>query len=727
MHGTQPQPRRRRSVWRTTRRVVLVGGGATVGLAIGWLGWPREEARNLGVGPGETLMNAWLKIGRDGVVTVIVPQAEMGQGVHSTLAQVLADELGADWRTVRVEPAPLNPVYANRAMIDDGVEGLPQVFHRVARWTGHRLVERLDLQLTGGSTSIRAYEAPMRFAGATARALLCKAAARGWDVEWTACDTANGFVVHGANRVAFAELAGRAALETPPREPALRVTRSVGRSPPRLDVPAKVDGGARFGADVRLPDMVYAAIRHGPVGSALPPASVGAPPPGTLSVTAGPGWAAATAETWFGAKRALDGMALRWPAPADAADSEAIGARLAAALADAPPLEGEGRLIEARYGVPFLAHAALEPMTATARVGGGRAELWAPTQSTRLATYVVARALGLPEAAVTVHPTFVGGGFGRKAEADALVQAALIARDAGRPAQLIWSREEDMSASPRRPAARALMRARLGDDGGIASWNALIAAPSASQSFAARNLPGLPLPSGADASAVTGADGRAYAMGARSAEHLPVGVPVPTGFWRSVEHSYTAFFVESFVDELAAAMGRDPVAYRLALLAERPRHAATLRAAADAAGYAAGMGVALHESFGSIVAQVVELAPAAKGDAGPRVARVTCAIDCGRAINPDIIRAQIEGSIVWALSAALHGRASFEEGAAVERNFDGYRLLTLAETPAIEVVILTGEGRRAGGVGEPGVPPLAPALANALAARGRRPRDLPIA
>jgi isoquinoline 1-oxidoreductase beta subunit len=336
----------------------------------------------------------------------------------------------------------------------------------------------------------------------------------------------------------------------------------------------------------------------------------------------------------------------------------------------------------------------------------------------------VAKALSLDESAVDIHPTLVGGGFGRKAECMAGVQAALIARDLKRPVQLIWSREEEFAAGPMRPAAIALMRARLDAGGGIEAWDARVACGSVGQSFMRRNLPILDPGDGPDGASISGVEAPYYAMGARTSAHLNVKVPQRLGFWRSVEHSFTGFFVESFIDELAVAAGRDPMLYRLALLKDSPRHAAVLRAAGEAAGYAAGsgMGIALHESFNSIVAEVAEVEPGPE----PRVRRVACAIDCGRAINPDQVRAQMEGSILFGQSAALWGRVGFAGGALQTANLDGYRLAQLSDAPAISVTILGNAGRAPGGVGEPGLPPIAPAIANALAAAGARPRALPI-
>ncbi len=715
-----PPPPRRASPWKLARRTVLVGGGATVGLAVGWLVWPRSETANLALGPGETIVNAWLKIGHDGRVIVIVPQMEMGQGIHTALAQVLSDELGADWRTVSVEPAPLNPVYVNRGLVGPGASGLPGVLGTVADWGIAHLIERLDPQITGGSNSMMAYEAPMRLAGAAARGLLCKAAARVWGVEWRGCDTRDGFVVNGANRLRFADVAGKAADEKVEAEPKLRPIAAVGRAARRLDVPAKVDGSAKFAGDVRLPGMVFAAIRHGPLGMNALPVLGGAVPPGTVR---GPGWVATTGETWWAANTAVKALDLRWPAPADPADSAVLNKRFAAALEGMPLAPGTGKLVEARYSVPFVPHAAMETMNATARVQGGRAEVWMPTQTLRLATYRIARALGFAEADVTVYPTLIGGGFGRKLESDAGVQAALIAHDLKRPVQLVWSREEDLGNSFPRTGASARLMARLKPDGAIESWRVRVAAPQTNGPFSVRNM-GFGAEDGPDKSAIDGAEGVPYAVGDYAADAVLVKCGVPTGWWRSVGPSFTGFFVESFVDELAKVAGKDPMAYRLELLRAAPRHAAVLRAAGEAANYQPGMGVALREGFGSIVAHVIELGE----EPPPSARRISVAVDTGRVINPDGLRQMMEGGAVWGLSAALSGRQTYAGGYAVERNFDAQPLLHLAETPEIEVTILTTPGAPIGGAGEAGVPGIAPALANAIAATtGKRLRDLPLA
>lgn len=738
LQASPPTTPARRS-WRPSRRAFLIGAGATFGVAVGFLVWPRDWPAPDLAAEGEVPLNAWVRVAADGSVVLAIPQAEMGQGSWSGLAQIIADELGADWRRVAVEPAPLHPAYAHVGLATAGTAGLPPVVRDIAAFAGATVIRRMNLHLTGGSTSIKGYHDILREAGAAGRALLAGAGARAWKVDPATVDTRDGFVIHQANRMSFADAvravdpadAGRARL----RPEAER--RLVGQPVPRLDLPPKVDGSARFGADVRVPGMVFAAIAHGPVGNGRLVAVRG--PEGARAIRGG-NWVATTGATTFEAMRALDRLRPVWDT-----DGEPAGDWIADALAEA--LDGSGgkrvagtdkveaalgdQPVVADYAVPFLAHACMEPMVATCRIEEGRVELWGPTQSLTLAVMGVARALGVSEESVTVHPTLLGGGFGRKAEADHFIEAALIAQAVGKPVQVQWSRREDLHADRFRPAAVARMRGAVGADGRIAAFDARIAVPNVAASFMGRNMPRFaPGADSASASAIEGADAIPYAAGAFRAVHVPVATPVPLGYWRSVGHSFSAFFVESFVDELAHASGKDPLAFRLANLEDMPRHAAVLRAVAEDSrfddpspeGFAKG--VALHESFGSIVAMVVE---AGMVDGAIRITRVWSAIDCGRAINPDSVRAQVEGGALMGLCAALHGRVEFADGMAVATNFDGYPLLRLADTPVLSTRILTS-GAALGGVGEPGTPPAAPALANALArATGTRMRRLPLA
>ena len=720
-----------------TRRNLLIAAGVGTGLAVGWAVWPRRRAIGWVAGEGEQVINAFIKIGADGRVTVAVPQAEMGQGIWSGLAQIVADELGADWRAVGVEPAPLGPEYANHGAFGDQIAGMPAAMRGVADWAAGKIVEYMEFQITGGSTSIRGFEAPLRHAGATAREMLCRAAARRWNVAWDDCDTAGGIVIHKANRIAFGAIAGDVLMSDAPDEPILRATPVlVGKPVLRLDIPAKTDGSARFGADVRLPGMVYAAITQGPIGATRQGIDRSALPAGAQLVE-GPGFVAVVADGWYAARTALDSVRITYAAAANP-PGPWLEAGLKAALdSDGTEIRSDGDVaaaaaagaVVADYTLPFLAHACLEPMTATARIADGKAEIWAPTQSATIANWAVAKALDIDGDNVVIYPTLLGGGFGRKVEQDACVQAALIAKAVGKPVQLIWSREEDFGHDMWRPAVAARLRGRA-TAGAITAWDAHVAVPDIGAGFMARNMPiggGSPK---AGAGAIEGAVDLPYAIDDIRVVHSLAECNVPLGFWRSVGHSFTGFIVESFVDELAVSADADPGAFRLAMLKDKPRHAAVLRAVLKAGGPlglvapGVGRGVAIVESFGSIVAQVAEVEM--RDGEPPRVTQVWAAVDCGRVINPDTVRAQIEGGIIYGLTAALHGRVTFDNGEAKQRNFDAYPLLTLADSPAIEVTIVSSN-ENPGGIGEPGTPPIAPAVANAIfAAGGGRRRDLPL-
>lgn len=727
-----------------SRRGFLIGAGATLGIVVGFGLWPRDWPHAWHADDDEVLLNAWIRLGADGRVTVAVPQAEMGQGVMSGFAQIVADELGADWKMMAVEPAPLHPAYAHRWLAGHAAEDLPPILREIAAFAGTRAIERFNLQITTGSTSIRGYHQPLREAAATARAILIAAAARQWGVNPRHLDTANGAVIYKANRMAFADAAQLADPKDAPARITLRADAArplIGKPLPRIDIPPKVDGSARFGADVRLPDMQYAAIRHGPAGNGR---LVQATAPEGVKLVRGDNWFATVARTSWEAEQALRKVEARFETQGRAAGPWIEEALRAAADADGGevvagtrnlPAPGEESLI-ADYAVPFLAHACMEPMVATARIDAGRVELWGPTQSLTIAAGAVARALEVSQDAVTIYPTLLGGGFGRKIEPDCMVQAALIARAAGVPVQLIWSRGEDLSSGVFRPAAAARMRADLGKDGAIRVWDACIAVPSAGDAFVRRNLPSLPLGDrlGANAvalgSAIEGADALPYAIAAFRARHAPIEQPVPLGLWRATGHSFTCFMVESFVDELAEQAGIDPLQFRRNLLRDKPRHLAVLDAAAQEAGWdeevadGFGRGIALHQGFGALVAMVVE---AGVVDGEVRVTRVTSAIDCGPVVNPDSVRAQVEGAATMGLSAALFERIDFADGHAQQRDFDSYRLLRMAEAPAFHTIIIESDAP-IGGAGDPGLPPAAPALANALAAAtGERARTLPLA
>lgn len=729
-----------------SRRTLLVGGGVGVGLVLAWGAWPRSYAHNLTATPGETIMDAFLKIGSDGRVTVIVPQAEMGQGVWTALPQILADELGADWRTVGVEPAPINPLYANTLLAEEGAaEALPAFLGGAGRWAAHEYATRSALMITGGSSSIRGFEARYRAAGAAARMLLCAEAAARWSVDAAACETRDGFVVRGTDRARFAELAEGAAARSLPGKLVLRQVGAgglSGRSVARIDLPSKVDGSARYAGDVRLPELVYAAIRHGPIGSGAPTAMdrmAADQVPGVLAVIEHPSFVAAVATNGWAAEQGAEALAPQFAVEGKLPDDATVAAALRgaldgeggrfAAVGDLVPVFAGANAVKAEYGVGFAVHAAIEPPTATARATGDRLEIWMPTQAIGLSRAAVSRATGVPEARITVYPMAIGGGFGAKIENDAAIQAAIIALKLKRPVQVNWNRAEDLLRTRHRPPAIARMTATLSPRGAITGWQAQIAAPSTAGELGRRLMPGAPGGSsgGAEAAAVAGGL-PPYTIPAVAIDHHPAAIGIETGMWRSVAHSYTAFFTESFVDECAAAAAAEPYSFRMAMLGGNPRLAHCLTTVTALGGWnggeaGSGQGIAAHSAFG---AHVAVLAEARMAGGAIRVERLVAAADCGRMINPDIVRQQIEGGLIWGLAAALGSHTTFTAGEADARNFDALKLPVLATMPEI-VIELVINREVSGGVGEIAVPPVAPAIANALfSATGRRFRTLPL-
>lgn len=729
-----------------SRRTLLVSGGAGAGLIVAWALWPRRYLANLTANPGETILGAWLKIGEDGHVSVAVPQAEHGQGVFTALPQIIADELGADWRTVAVEPAPLNPLYANPLGADELLEAGDT---GALRWWREAYVARTGLLMTGGSTSVRAFEAPLRQAGAGARALLCKAAARRWGVDWRSCDTGAGFVTQGTQRLRFAELAAAAAREALPDPLPLRAGdkgRLAGRSLPRLDIPSKVDGSANFAGDIRLPDMVFASIRQGPPGDTrLLKADTAAARAvrGVVDVVEHARWVAVVATNWWAADQGLQAANARFETRGALPSSASIDAALVAALdgpgqrvaasGDVSGVFRGQRVVTAQYRVGLGVHAAMETRTATAQLAGGRLQLWMPTQVPGLARAAAAKAIGLPESAVTVHPTLIGGSFGANLESDAAAQVAVLADRLKRPVQLIWSRAEDLVHDRFRPPALARLSARLGPNGSILGWLAKIAAPPTGHELAQRLFEGdaglrtaLSLAPAADPYAVAGAL-PFYRFPVYAIDHHQADIGVPTGHWRSGAHSYTVFFTESFLDELAHVAGIEPLSFRVSVMGE-PRLVRCLSTAAALGGWeggvaGSGQGIACHSFRGSHIAVLVE----AHFEAGQRpvVDRIVAAVDCGRMVNPDLVLQQIEGGLLFGMAAALGSSTGVERGVATARSLGQLGLPLLADTPDITVELVSSEAPP-GGVSELAVPPVAPAIANALrAAAGFRLRTLP--
>ena len=751
------------------RRALLFSAlGGSGALIVGWAVMPARSrlgsARLLPETQGDVALNGWIKIASDGSVIMAMPRSEMGQGVHTALPMLAAEELDVPLSAVRIEPAGADAIYGNVAMLVAGLPFHPQEADaedgfghvKASRWLMGKVARELGINATGGSSSVADAWDIVRMAAATARASLLGAASLQWKLPVEELTVLDGVISHPSGKTAGYGQMARFAAATPPGTVRLKTHkefRVIGRSAARTDIPSKVDGSARFGIDVRLPEMRYAVIRMCPMLGGAPgrvDATAALAMPEVERLVMLPGYAGATAgfavvgKTTWHARQAALAVDVDWhQRPGGALDSGRIEAELEAAVrsqqghvfyekGDVAAAESNGRLVEAWYRAPYLAHATMEPMNCTAQVRNGKVEVWVPTQVPQMARAIAARIAGVALDAVTVHVTLLGGGFGRRLEVDYVAQAVRVAMDCGGlPVQLVWPREEDQTHDFYRPMQVAMLRAAVDRDGRVSSLRIKSAGDAISPRWLARAMPAL---SGRvdtpDKTTSEGLFDLPYAFGAQKMEHVATRMAVPVGFWRSVGHSHNAFFSESFIDELAAVARRDPVEFRLALLDHAPRYKAVLSLAAERSGWGTALatgrarGVALHESFGSIVAQVAEVS--LQGGL-PRVHRVTCAMDCGTIVNPNIVAQQMESSVVYALSAALHGRIDIEQGVVQQTNFPTYPLVKLARAPVVETWLVPSQ-LPPGGVGEPGVPPLAPAVANALfALTGERRRSLPLA
>jgi isoquinoline 1-oxidoreductase beta subunit len=759
----------------SSRRRFILSGMVTAGaLVVGWGVMPaRQRVRAthpLPLSGGAVALNGWVAVAPDGSVTVAMPRSEMGQGVHTALPMLVAEEMDVPLASVRLVQAPIDKIYGNVAMLKDGLPFHPDDSGRVkatAQWLVGKVARELGLIITGGSSSVKDAWGPMREAGATARALLVAAAAKEWKVRESECRTEDGFVIHaGGRRLGYGALAARAALGVPGeirlKEP--REFKLIGRAQPRRDTPSKVNGTAGFGIDARPPGLLFASVRMAPVIGATVAkvdADMVLKMPGVARVVdfssaltpfsgAGAGVAVVAASTWQARQAAL-ALPIKWNDGANAGlssaaiyqdfaarlDSEsgydyykvgdmaAVDAARSAGKDAAPPAAGTARTIHAEYRAPFLAHATMEPMNCTAQVKDGKVYVWAPTQSPGFAVDMAAKVAGVSADNVVLTVTMLGGGFGRRLEADMVAQAVAVAKQCnGAPVQVLWSREEDMTHDVYRPAALSRFHATLDAAGNVTAYDNKSAAGSVSHQFMKRNL-GLP-PGGPDKTTAEGQFDMQYEFPHQRITHVIVDSAVPLGFWRSVGHSHNAFFKESFIDELAHAAGKEPVAFRRGLLKNHPRHLAVLDAAVAMAGTApAGRahGVALHQSFGTIVAQVAEVSVEGKEI---RVHRVVCAVDCGIAVNPNIIAQQAESAVVFGLSAALFGAVTIKDGKPEQTNFHDYAVLRMNQAPEVETVIIAS-AEHPEGMGEPATPPIAPAVANAVfKLTGQRLRSLPL-
>ncbi len=704
------------------RASAAVGGGLLIGFR-----WPERAQAGVLSEPKalrDFSPNAFVRIAPDGSVTVIINKAEMGQGVCTSLAMLLAEELDADWTRVGFEFAPAELAYVD---------------------------PNFGIQMTGGSTSVAGMSEPMRKAGAAARAMLVAAAARQWAVDAGECRTEKGFVLHGpSNRHAsYGDLASAAAELEVPVDVALKDPldfRLIGKPTRRLDTPDKIHGKAQFSIDVTLPGMLTALVAHPPVFGARVKsvrADAARAIPGVKQVVEIPSGVAVIASGFWPAKRARERLEIEWELGENAnLSTDALREeyrRLAGSPGRIARLDGAPaaaamsavRTITAEYELPYLAHAPMEPLNCVVDLRADHCAIWAGTQFQTNDQAAAAQAAGLAPEEVEIHTTFMGGGFGRRANpvSDYIVEAvevAKAARSMGAPIKLVWTREDDLRGGYYRPMWHSRVSAALDGNNGIASWTHTIVG----QSFIA-GTPFEPfiIKDGIDATSVEGAVDLPYAIPNVQVDLHTTQVGVPTLWWRSVGHTHTAFVVESFLDEIAHAIGADPYELRRALLKDQPRHLGVLERVAQAAGWGEPLaqgrarGLAVHHSFESFIAAVAEVS-LERGR--PRVHRFTCAVDCGRIVNPDTVVAQVEGAVGFGLTAALYGEITLRDGRVQQSNFHDYPMLRIHEMPEVEVHLIDSR-EPSTGIGEPGVPPVAPALCNALfALTGKRIRRLPI-
>lgn len=724
-------------------RASLAAGGVFLlevgGLGCGPVGLPPPVQP--GARPGDFVPSAWLRITPDDKVIFTLDRVEMGQGTMTSHAQILADELEVDPARFIIELAGADRAYDN---LDAGV----------------------GMQVTGGSTSVKASYEPLRRAGAVAREMLRKAAAKRFGAKLEECRADEGTIVHApSGRVLrYGEIAAEAARESIP-EVTLKADdqhRWIGKSITRLDAKMKVDGSGIFGIDVSVPDMLNAVVLRPPrLGAELVSFDDRAARalPGVVDVLKIPQGVAVIASRHWQATRAAEAVKAVWSKGAEWVDSDTLRAmyldrarqpaKVVRSVGGAEAAEkAAAQVIEAVYELPYLAHATMEPQNATVHFRGDHCELWVPTQGPALVREVVRRITGLSYEAITVHQTLLGGGFGRRGVHDFVEEAVQIAMRVKRPIKLVWSREDDMRCSPYRPMALSYLRGSLDAQGSIVSWSHRIVCQSVvgdmGGEWVGAVLPeGVPLAlkmlsgqlgrgiagsSGLDPTSVEGAASMAYEIPHLRFEHATMRHPVPVAAWRSVGNSHNVYTTEAFFDELARKGGKDPVALRRALLANSPRYRAVLDLAAEKAGWGKALakgrhqGVAQARSFDTHCAQVAEVS--IEGSE-LRVHRVVAAVDCGKVVNPDLVRAQIESGILFGLGAALRGEITWKKGAPEQSNFHDFEPLRMRETPEIEVHLVPSKEPPTG-VGEPGLPPVAPAVANAiLAATGKPVRTLP--
>ncbi len=697
-----------------TRRGLLRGSGGAA-LAIGFA-LPAASQRLGAAAPGA--LNAYLRIAADNFITVVCVSAEMGQGVLTAIPMLLAEELDADWSRVGVMQAPADAAYANPLF---------------------------GMQATGGSATIRGFWEPLRKAGAAAREMLVAAAAAQWKLDAETLRTENSYVVAPkGSRLSYGALTSLAAKLPVPAQPKLKSPKDfklLGRPLKRLDTPAKVNGSGRFGLDVQVPGMLVAVMARAPLPGAKPASfdeAAASAIAGVREVLVIDSGVVVLADGYWAAKSGRDALQVQWDLGEHGALSSAgVSDMLTSAADNADALARDAGnvrdaaatsalTLDALYEAPYLAHACMEPMNCTAHVRGDEVEIWAGTQSQGPAQGIVGQVAQVAPTRVKINTLLLGGGFGRRSAPDFMIDATRLSKLSGKPVKLIYTREDDMAAGYYRPASVARFEAALDARGVPTMLKVGVGSPSIMAASGFMKIPD----SGVDTFALEGIADHPYAI---EHQHIAYGRGEPgpqVWFWRSAGHSQNVFFMEGFIDELAAAAKRDPFQFRRDLLSGEPRYRGVLELAAERANWGkplpAGVarGIAVAQCFGTYVAEVAEVSVSLDGT--PKVHRVVAAVDCGMVVNPEIIRRQIEGGIAFGLSAALHGRITFKDGRALQSNFHDYAVLRMPEMPRVEVHILPSR-EAPGGIGEPGTPPLAPAVVNAIfAATGKRLRALPI-
>jgi isoquinoline 1-oxidoreductase subunit beta len=701
---------------------VAASGGLLIGLQLPGISALASAQSSSARQAANTFMpNAFVRIGTDERVTVIVNHSEMGQGVYTSLPMLLADELDADWTKVGFEPAPVDPKYNH------------PVF---------------GMQMTGGSSSVYSGLQQFREAGAAARAMLIAAAAQQWNVAASECRTESGAVLDGSNRkLTYGQLASAAAKLTPPEHVQLKDPKTfklIGKPVKRLDTPEKLNGGAVFGIDVKLPGMLTAVIARPPIFGAKMKSfddSRARSMPGVKKIAAIPAGVAVIADTFWQAKTARDALRVEWDEGSmqnfstsemmqqfrERAKSPGTSVRKEGDATTA--LAGAAKNIEAVYEVPYLSHLMMEPLNCAVDLRADSCEVWTGSQFQTIDRANAAKVAGLPPEKVQLHTTFLGGGFGRRAnpQSDFVVEAVHVAKATGAPVKVIWTREDDMQGGWYRPAFLHAIEGGIDASGNAVSWRSRLVGQSIMQGtpFAAAMMKGKTY----DPASVEGVDDLPYEIPNLAVESHQAEINVPVQWLRSVGHSHTAFATECFVDELAALAQKDPYQFRRALLLKHPRHLGVLDLAAQKAGWGKplpkgmGRGIAVHFAFESYSAHVAEVS---LENGKVRVHRMVCAIDCGQYVNPGIIAAQMEGGAIFGASAALFQELTFEQGRLQQTNFNTFPVMRMNECPVIETHIVENK-EKSGGIGEPGVPCAAPAIANAIyALTGKRIRRLPI-